>query len=372
MEKIEIKGFVGIKDVTLEIKNINILIGPQASGKSIVAKLLFYFKNFIPEITKAAMSAGHKRDLDKNFKKRFEEYFPPSSWGSGSFSIRYSINQQFIEIHRKSGAKKDSSGIALSYSDFYKDKFTEFRNSIQKKTVKPNARDRQLVDLFRDELAYEIQQSFLSEIATELGRTSIFLQLYIPAGRSFFANLRSSIFTFLSDNNAVDPFLVEFGKYYERIKASSGLRNSQKRINNKAVRDEIALLNRKILCGKYIQKDGEDYLEINEGRTISIANSSSGQQETLPLSIILGTTALVKPDIGGTSIYIEEPEAHIFPSAQKEIVELIATVYNSRENSLQFLITTHSPYILTAFNNLLQAGSLAIDASDEALVEISR
>ena len=47
MEKIEIKDFVGIKDITIEIKQINILIGPQASGKSIIAKLIFYFKNFI-------------------------------------------------------------------------------------------------------------------------------------------------------------------------------------------------------------------------------------------------------------------------------------------------------------------------------------
>ena len=33
MEKIEIKDFLGIKDITIEVKQINILIGPQASGK---------------------------------------------------------------------------------------------------------------------------------------------------------------------------------------------------------------------------------------------------------------------------------------------------------------------------------------------------
>ena len=33
MEKIEIKDFVGIKDITIEIKQINIFIGLQASGK---------------------------------------------------------------------------------------------------------------------------------------------------------------------------------------------------------------------------------------------------------------------------------------------------------------------------------------------------
>ena len=76
--------------------------------------------------------------------------------------------------------------------------------------------------------------------------------------------------------------------------------------------------------------------------------------------------------VGGSSIYIEEPEAHIFPTAQKNIVELISTVYNARKNSLQFFITTHSPYILTAFNNLLQAGILATDATEDKIEKISR
>ncbi len=134
----------------------------------------------------------------------------------------------------------------------------------------------------------------------------------------------------------------------------------------------IASLNKKIICGKYLQKDGEDYLEIDESRVINVVNSSSGQQETLPLAIILGTIAFSNPDIGGNSIYIEEPEAHIFPSAQKNIVELISTVYNARKDSLQFFITTHSPYILTAFNNLIQAGILAEDATEEKIDRISR
>lgn len=372
MEKIEIKDFVGIKDITLEIKKINVLIGPQASGKSIVAKLLFYFKSFIPEIIKAATNGQYKRDLDKDFKSRFEEYFPPSSWGDGNFKVRYSTGQQFIEVHRKTKVKKNSSGIVLGYSDFYKDEFTKLRSLIDKQRVKAAEQEiRASILSPRHDAIYDIQRAFLDEVTEKLDKSSIFSQLYIPAGRSFFANLKSSIFTFLSESNAVDPFLIEFGTYYERMKNPYGLRRLRKRIDDRKLYDEIALLNRKILCGKYLQEDGEDYLELNEGRKINISNSSSGQQEALPLAIILGTIAFMKPLIGGSSIYIEEPEAHIFPAAQRDMIELISTAYNARQDTLQFLITTHSPYVLTAFNNLLQAGSLAVDANDEALKEIS-
>jgi predicted ATP-dependent endonuclease of OLD family len=52
-------------------------------------------------------------------------------------------------------------------------------------------------------------------------------------------------------------------------------------------------------------------------------------------------------------IIFEEPEAHLYPEAQKEIVELISLL-SGAENS-QIIITTHSPYILSSLNNLLYA-----------------
>ncbi|MGL6342316.1 MAG: AAA family ATPase, partial [Waterburya sp.] len=359
--------------ITLEIKRVNILIGPQASGKSIIAKLLFYFKSFIFEIISAADSSKNKRDLDRDYKQKFEEYFPASSWGNKNFMIRYSIDEDFIEISKKREKNKKASEIALNYSEFYKNEFNNLRSFIQKQAKKVAEYEMSSNMLFRMDSSYDATKLMLSTISSYQNRVAAFTQLYIPAGRSFYANLRSNIFAFLSENNAVDPFLIEFGTYYERVKSPIGRTLLSRKTNEKSeLYEEIASLNKTILCGKYLQKNGEDYLEIDKNRVINLANSSSGQQETLPLAIILGTIAFSNPKIGGNSIYIEEPEAHIFPAAQKNIVELISTVYNARKDSLQFLITTHSPYILTAFNNLLQAGILAVDATDEKIQQISR
>lgn len=57
----------------------------------------------------------------------------------------------------------------------------------------------------------------------------------------------------------------------------------------------------------------------------------------------------------GRSFIIEEPEAHLFPSAQSVVVSLIANAYNRAESYCSYTITTHSPYILSAMNNLIQA-----------------
>lgn len=55
-----------------------------------------------------------------------------------------------------------------------------------------------------------------------------------------------------------------------------------------------------------------------------------------------------------TFIVIEEPEAHLFPDAQRTIVELTALLARSTGSTV--MLTTHSPYILTAANLLLYSG----------------
>ncbi|NEQ71168.1 MAG: ATP-binding protein, partial [Symploca sp. SIO2D2] len=210
MERLEIKDFVGIKDITIEIKQINILIGPQASGKSVVAKLLFYFRSFISEIISAAEKNKSEIDLEQDLQRKFEHYFPAASWGNENFQIRYSIAQEFIEVYRKPNPQGGSAEVSLQYSAFYTNEFNQIKTTIQRQKERLAEQDIPISLLSRVDFLYEISHSFLQRLTEKLAKVATFSQLYIPAGRSFFANLRSSIFTLLSENNAVDPFLVEF------------------------------------------------------------------------------------------------------------------------------------------------------------------
>ena len=65
-------------------------------------------------------------------------------------------------------------------------------------------------------------------------------------------------------------------------------------------------------------------------------------------------------------IYVEEPEAHIFPSTQFELVKLFAWLSSDPLLGFSWVITTHSPYILTAFNDLIKAGQIAAERPDKA------
>jgi predicted ATPase len=371
VEKLAVKNFAGIKEVEIEVKQINILIGPQASGKSVCAKLLFYFKNFIWEILSVIENEQTKRELDSGYSKTFEEYFPSDSWGDHDFFIRYEISDVFIEINRKQDSK---SKIVLTYSDFFKKELTELRNFLKKSKEKGFDRGGNYERLDRFYMTRQILRDHLVDsLRNSVGEEAAFTQLFIPAGRSFFANLQSNIFSFLSSNNALDPFLRAFGSTYESIKVSRirmRIREDEKK-EVKDIQDEINRLIEKSLCGKHVHEKGKDFLEVTDGRRISVANSSSGQQETLPLTVMLAALPLMTPRSGQT-VYIEEPEAHLFPSAQRSIIELIATVFNYRKEKLQFFITTHSPYVLTAINNLLQAGLLYEEADQDALHKLEK
>ena len=67
-----------------------------------------------------------------------------------------------------------------------------------------------------------------------------------------------------------------------------------------------------------------------------------------------------------TSLYLEEPEENLFPSTQYALIKWMAERINLVDDN-QIWIATHSPYILSSFNNLIQAAE-SEDQAAEAVV----
>lgn len=345
-EKLTIKNFGGIQNISIELNSFNILIGPQASGKSITAKLFFYFKSFPDMLFNSAEDEDMKREFDLKLSKRFEEYFPIHSWPQKDFNIKYEIEDLFIEVSRLKSNK-----ISIKYSSFFKNELLKYRRNIIK--FKQAEAEKEDFDTYRR--PYRLRERYLRSLSRRFENYGS-SQFFIPAGRSFYANLQSSIFSFLSSNKAIDPFLIEFGSFYESIKGYEERRFGRIREKDNA---DINLLFEAVLCGKYLREKDKDFLVHKDKRKINLSYASSGQQETLPLALILRALESIRFSTGGATIFIEEPEAHLFPLAQKLIVEFIAHVYNQSKSKLQFVITTHSPYILASINNLMHAGALS-------------
>ena len=342
MEKISINNFAGIKEMDFEFKSINILIGPQGVGKSITVKLLYFFKSFFNETRRNIIAEDSESELDNKQIEKFITFFPKETWPQDNFRIVYSLDSIEITV------EKIKDQLKIYYSENLKVAIRGIKKIYSEEKKKVTVENSTRLLGYEKELNSSVDQ-FLK---TEIGSTAAYNQFFIPAGRSFFANIQKSIFSFFNDNRSLDPFLIEFGTYYESFKAIA-VSEAFDRIADKRF-DEITA---QILNGVYQREKDGDYLMHSDSRKVNLINASSGQQETLPLIIILKVLSTL-PDDGGT-IYIEEPEAHLFPITQKAIVQLLARTFNSNANNFQIIVTTHSPYILSSFNNLLEAGRLS-------------
>ncbi len=367
-ESITIKNFGGLKNVTIELNSINIFIGKQASGKSVAAKLIYFFRKIFEDMFDGLAENKTSREINDDIKNRFKKYFPVESWSDSNFSIEYKFgdDNQFkavrnlvfdicgksikINCDKQNNINLDYSKVFNELRDFQK-LFIEFGK------VKEN------IDFFRDQFSDIDKTEFVKLIDSNpnfLGKStfqnlagrdiqSFCPQTFVPAGRSYFSNIQSSVFMLLARGEIIDPFVIEFGEFYERKKQYK-LKGDEK--INDVIRKKIE----EILGAKYFTDNKGEYLIHNDGRKVPLLFCSSGQQESLPLTILIKYLLSNKERI--FSLYIEEPEAHLFPTAQKKIVEIISTAYNLSSKKSQMVITTHSPYILTSFNNLLQAGHL--------------
>lgn len=346
MERLKINGFGGLKTTDVEINNINLFIGKSASGKSITIKLMYFFKSFFREFFESAENEENKSELNKKLLKKFEEFFPEDSWKDTIFEIQFFYNDNnYARVYKN----KIKSKLYIDYSDLVYKQYSNAKRLIKVDKDKFQAKDK--FEVYRPD--YKVYQKYINIVKNDLGKNCAYSQIFIPAGRSFFATLQSSIFSFLSNNKAIDPFLVEFGSFYENIKGIASREFDSKNKSEYKIIDDLIL---EILGGKYQRIKSKDYIVHEDKRRINLAYASSGQQETLPLTLILRALTRISFTGDGLTLYIEEPEAHLFPSAQKKVVELIVTVFKLSRCESQIILTTHSPYIISSFNNLLQAG----------------
>jgi predicted ATP-dependent endonuclease of OLD family len=134
--------------------------------------------------------------------------------------------------------------------------------------------------------------------------------------------------------------------------------------------DDLSRLLKKILKGEYrFNADiDKERIYFKNNQYVKLQYASSGQQESVWILLLIFRYIL-----DGTSVFMvfEEPEAHLYPETQSDIVELIGLLANVYNN--QIIITTHSPYILSSFNNLLyahQVGTNKVGDEREAVASI--
>ena len=376
MQKIIINNFGSIKYAEIEVKKILVLIGEQASGKSTIAKLIYFFKTIQEDLFSQIYRDKQNQSLDINsdilppIQQKFYNFFgPTNNLPDFEITFYYSFNEnKFLKLSNDENKKMKISPI----DTFINEKFTilasDIKFRLRQEYLNIN-KNRNIQPLIKEEEKIKYAQQ-LYDLLNDLFQNKQRDLLFIVAGRSatvaypsLFDNLKQNIpiDNYERSSKTLDEMLLEkFIEKFVRVKDIfrkfrnfEGLIESYSENNIKEKLYQVKNKIDKILKGEYRIDDlGEKILFNKETEEyIYLSNTSSGQQESIRILQdiflnILDNTKVLR--------ILEEPEAHLFPVAQKQLIELLALMVN-QNNDNQLIITTHSPYVLTVFNNLLFA-----------------
>ncbi|WP_232472952.1 AAA family ATPase [Brachyspira pilosicoli] len=357
MQKIIIKNLLVVKDFEMEINKFNLIIGEQSSGKSTISKAIFFFKEINTQIKVYIFAYKNKiqyriKEIYNNIiKDFFISIFGQLENIDNDLYLKYIYKSNtYIEITKK------NNNLNINYSEDIITFFNKLEIDI-KKNFEEYLNVNSLIifeDIFERGIGKEINDFFENELIT----------YYIPASRSSIALLNNQRTRL--DYNTIDLIFYPFFTLVEKIEFlfKDGVRNFINNSNDDNKKIFLNEMNKKIekyMGGEYFCDDKFGYIKLeNSNKKIPVDKISSGQQEILwLLNCLLGIAWLNRKNI---FLIIEEPEAHLYPKMQKEIIDFIVNFMNMTNNSI--LITTHSPYILTSANNLLYAGKLRENYKD--------
>jgi energy-coupling factor transporter ATP-binding protein EcfA2 len=369
MIKLSIKGFSCIAEAEIELGALTILIGPQASGKSVISKLVNFCLRVLPKQFSSIESNRDLADFKKKLEMDFCSWFPQDAWGDKDFQINFVAGTFQVEFLRSVGTASRSKKLAVEFSKFFEvnyarqfDQWIELRGQLKSDGDGPEVERSLPREL---EAFWRFQHLSERELLSVLGNDYIESQLFIPAGRALFTSAMKSQALF-ELGSASDPLTAQFGRLFSRIR---DMRHPMKLDNSEQGTSAHSLMN-EFFGGTIRISKNEAFVESEDGRKVPFSILSSGQQELMPLW--LATRLLIADEATSELMYVEEPEAHLFPSAQASLTNYLVSFVASQKSKRRLFITTHSPYVLACINNLLKAGQLADKLGSDLLGSLSK
>ena len=366
-----------IQECDLDLNDFTVLTGPQSSGKSTVAKAVYFFRTVKQDILNIIMQGGPQavsdRDaaswrmvLTQRLKDKFLQLFG-TSWVmpldmemeytyKKNVSIRVSLTENFDDPLKNYIKIEFSGDVEEYFAELSRQNFSN---------ISPGQRDhakQQLSQWFND--PYET--------------------VFIPAGRNLITLLSAQlnyIFTSLEDSQLrnIDYITKRYTELILKLKPtfSYGMDGVIREIEAdptrlkkyKEIRPAVNLLTKaagQVLNGSYRYTENEERLYLSDGKYVKINLASSGQQEVVWLFNLLFYYLIEQRKV---FLIVEEPESHLYPASQQTISHVLALMLTSGNTGI---VTTHSPYVLGTLNYLMLAGQVPVQRQEEVKSRLNK
>ena len=328
-EKLIVKNFGPIKHAELDLKKVTVFIGPQGSGKSTLAKLVALFND------KAFLSDSL---LDKPNLSYFEKY-------QTQYFINLNTNIDFVTEKHSFNYKPTKNNFILKdvpemtgelFGELNRRENTSFEST--KNGYLSFFESVKMMGGSHGTIYRAMVEGLVKQITEQLTSKT----KYLTTDRLLVSSISDSILGLLNADVALQKSTTEFGNYFEIARLS------------------IPNLFIDYLNVTYKYENGRNFVFHNETDSVPLSASASGHQSTIPLHLTVEHFAKE----GNTHFIVEEPELNLFPTTQKQLVGYLAD--KCTQNGNELLITTHSPYILSAINNLIFAYKVAHEIPEKS------
>lgn len=303
-ERLVVRNFGPITNLDIEFRRLTLFIGDQGSGKSTLSKLLTICRDYNWWLL--MLENADAEDVKKPFYDfGINEYFMDDTYicyTMTGFSIKYE-NGLFSIDSSYMGAKEIRRYFQYLNKRYGSGQDAEMGEA-QAKELEPYAR----------------------------------AVLYILAERNLVGNLSESLASMLTAQVPLPKPLMEYMSMFERAKK------------------EYPSYNIPFFNVKYVKKNGKERIElVGKDKDLPLSACSSGLQSAIPMLMVIDYA--LKTD-SFNSFVIEEPEQNLFPQNQFEMLSFVTSRLWHPRQRRQFIITTHSPYLLSSLNVLMLAYKL--------------
>lgn len=324
MAHLIIKNIGPVKDVELDLNQINILMGPQSCGKSTIAKIISYCSWFEKNMILKTKS-------EKDFYKELIEFHNlEDSYFSDSSYIEYVTPCFHITFK---GNEKENPVIEIKVDNTHK-----FEN----RKIEYIPAERNFVALkglgkytdSRDNILNFLYDWFQAK--QEITKDSGFVLPLPSLGVTYFYDKEQD----------ADNILMEDGKSINLRHSSSGLMSAT----------PLLLVFDYVMRQVYNQKRTKSPLEITNLQSYLKGLDATQAEKLNELQEALINLTGLYSNYFYSQVIIEEPELNLFPKTQRDLVYYMLRVLNESERKHVLVLTTHSPYILFALNNCMMGG----------------